>query len=453
MQTFVGDKMKNELVDKIRRRQAHIVLVGLGRVGLPTAAIFADAGFGVVGVDVREEVVESILSGKNLIKEPNLNEIVKRVVKDGRLTATTNALAAVRKADVVIICVPTPLANDGGQNLTYLEKACKDVAMGLQKGKLVVVESTVAPGTMEDVVKIFKEEGGLKCGIDFWLAYCPERIAPGNAIRELKEGNRIVGGHDLQSGRIATELFELVTSGRVQTTDCGSAEVAKLTENAFRYVNIAFANELALICERLGLDVTEVRRLANTHSRVNVHAPGCGVGGPCLPKDPLLLLHSAKKKSFSSRVIRSSAETNRYMPRHTTELIVRALKTVGKDLEKSKIAVLGVAYKAEVDDIRNSPAIDIVKQLRHKRAHIVVFDPYCSKDLRVERAQNLRGAVEGADCLVIVTDHKAFRELKLEEIKKLMNEKPVIVDGRRVLDSKEAKGKGFTYVGIGYGHN
>jgi UDP-N-acetyl-D-mannosaminuronic acid dehydrogenase len=447
------EKRKKELVNKIQRKEARVAVVGLGHVGLPTAAVFADAGFTVIGVDVKEEVVAAISSGRNLIREPGLSKILERVTKNGRLKAITNILAAAREADVIIICVQTPLTKDGKQNRTYLEKACKDVAKAPLKGKLMIVESTVAPGTMKDIADVLEEESGLKCEEDFWLAFCPERIAPGSAIRELMESNRIVSGYDSESARIAAELFKFVTKGKIITTDCGSAEVAKLAENTFRYVNIAFANELALICERLGVDVTEVTRLANSHSRVNIHTSGCGVGGPCLPKDPYLLLCSAEKRGFTSKVIKSSGEVNKHMPRHTTELVVKALKNVGKDMKNSRVAVLGAAYKAEVDDARNSPAKDVVKELRHLRAQVVVYDPYCNEHFGVERAQDLTMAVKGADCLVIVTDHGAFRGLMLKEIKRLMNEKPVIVDGRQVVNSTKARREGFTYFRIGYGSN
>jgi len=445
-------KIKKELVNKIRRKEARITVVGLGRVGLPTVAVFADAGFSVMGVDINQEVVKAVSLGKSPIMEPKLNEMIKKVVKAGKLQATTKILTATRNADIVILCVPTPLTSDGRQNRTYLEKACKDMAKGLSGRKLVIVESTVAPGTVKNmVVEVLEEGSGLKCGEDFWLAFCPERIAPGNAICELTEGARIVGGYDSESARIAAEVFKLVTKGKILTTDCGSAEVAKLAENTFRYVNIAFANELALICERLGVNVTEVTRLANSHSRVNIHRPGCGVGGPCLPKDPYLLLRSAEEKGFKSKVIKSSGEVNRYMPRHTTESVVKALKIVGKDVGNSRVAVLGVSYKGEVDDVRNSPAMEVVRRLKGLGARVVVYDPYTDESFGAERARDVSKAVEEADCVVIATDHRMFKELNLEGIKGLMRKKPVIVDCRQVVNGVEARKRGFKYFGIGHG--
>jgi UDP-N-acetyl-D-mannosaminuronic acid dehydrogenase len=445
------EKMNRELVNKIRKKEAHIAVVGLGRVGLPTATVFANAGFCVTGVDVKQKVVKAISSGKSPITEHKLNGMIKRVVKDGKLRATTEILTATRNADIVIVCVPTPLTSDGRQDRTYLENTCKDVGKGLLAGKLVMIESTVASGTMKSIVKVLEEESGLKCGEDFWLAYCPERIAPGKAIRELMEGARIVGGSDSESAQIAADVFRLVTKGKILITDCASAEVAKLAENTFRYVNIAFANELALICERLGVDVAEVIRLANTHSRVNIHMPGCGVGGACLPKDPYLLLNSAEEKGFKSKLTKSSSEVNRYMPKHTAELVVKALKIVGKDVGNSRVAVLGVTYKGEVDDVRNSPAKEMVVRLKGLGAEVVVYDPYNDKSFGAERAGDVMKAVEGADCVVIATDHRMFKELNLKGVKTLMRKKPVIVDGRRVVNGAEARKRGFNYFGIGYG--
>ena len=443
--------MKKELVEIIRARKARLAVIGLGHVGLPAAAVFAGAGFQVTGVDLKKEVVEAVSSGKSHIREPGLDELVGRVVRQGRLKATTNIQQAAREADIVIMCVQTPVTQDKEPSLTYLGKACETVAEGLSKGKLVVVQSTVPPGTMKNfVVRIFEEGSGLKCGKDFWVANCPERIASGRAIQEFVENVRIVGGYNSESVEIAVELFKAVTKGEILTTDCTSAELAKLAENAFRDVNIAFANELALICEQMGSDAVEVIKLANTHPRVNIHKPGCGVGGPCLPKDPYLLLHPVKEKGFKSRVIEPSRELNDYMSKHTVELVVKALRKLGKDVSESKVTVLGVAYKGEVDETRNSPAERIVRELMDLGAEVVVYDPYCEESFGAGRAKDVDEAVRGADCIVVATDHKMFGELELEKIRALMNENPALIDGRRVVHPVEAKKQGFTYLGIGH---
>ncbi len=443
---------KEKLTEKIREKTARIAVVGLGRVGLPTAAMFAHAGYHVTGADINKERVNVISSMKCPFKESGLNELIERVVKNGKLKATTDTVQAVREAEIAIICVQTPVTKDKKPNLTYLKTACEDVAIGLSKGKLVVVESSVPPGTMKNLVARTLERGsGLTCGEDFWLAYCPETMAPGRALQEFVENPRVVGGYNSESAEIATELFRRIAEGKIAITDCMTAEVAKLAGNTFRDVNIAFVNELALICEQIGVDVMEVIKLVSMHPRAkNVHRPGCGVGGPCLIKDPYLLLHLVKEQGFKSRVIESSRELNNEMPDHTVKLIIKALNEAGKNAKNSKVVVLGSAYKGGVDDATDSPAERIIRNLMKSGAEVVVYDPYSDESFGAEKAGNLMKAVEGADCIVVATDHKIFRELELEEIKALMTESPVIVDGRRIVNLTKAKKQGFRYSGIGY---
>lgn len=443
---------KEELMEKVRKREAKIAVIGLGYVGLPTASVFANSGFTVTGADVNPKIVEIVSEGKSHMKEPSVNKLVEKAVKGNKLKATTGILQATKEADVIFVCVQTPLTERKKPNLTYLEKACETVAKGLSKGKLVAIESTVPPKTTRELVAPILERGsGLRCGEDFWLVHCPERILPGKTVREFVENPRIVGGYDKDGAEIAVELFKTVTRGDILVTDSTSAEAAKLAENTFRDVNIAFANELALICERVGIDVMEVMRLANTHPRVDIHRPGCGVGGTCLPKDPYLLLYPVEKESFKSRVIRPCRELNDYMSRRTVEMVVEALRTAGKDVGSSKVAVLGAAYKGGVSETRNSPAEGIVQGLVSLGADIVVYDPYCEESFGAERARDVNEAVRGADCIVIATDHKVFRELELGRIRALMKEDPALVDGRRVVHPVEAKKQGFMYFGIGVG--
>lgn len=444
--------MKTDLANKIRLKKARIAVVGLGRVGLPTATIFANNGYQVIGADVKKDRVNIVVSPlKYRIREPGLGELVEKVVRKKNLRATTNVAKAVKEADVIIICVQTPITSDKHPNLTYLQKACENVAQGLSQGKLIIVESTVPPGTTRNLIAKILEESGLKCGEDFWLVCCPETMAPGKFLREFVENPRIVGGYNRESANIASELLRMVVKGEIAVTDCTSAEVSKLVGNTFRDVNIAFANELSIICEQIGVDVKEVIRLASMHPRTrNIHVPGPGVGGPCLIKDPYLLLHSVEESDFRSKVIKASRELNEQMPHHIVELVVRALREVGKDVEKSKISVLGVAYKGEVDDVTASPAGKIIHDMMRLRSRVTVFDPYSEETFGAKRAETLMEAVEGADCIVVATDHKMFEEIELDKVKALMNENSVIVDSRRVLNPIEAKKQGFRYLGTGY---
>ena len=442
------------LEKKIKQKTAVIATIGLGHVGLTTTAMFADVGFHVIGSDIKKEVVDLVASGRSHINEPGISGLVKKNVKEGRLRATTNVLEAANGADIEIICVQTPMNDKNEPDESFVEKACNSIVGGMAKGKLVVIESTVSPGTTRNtLVKIFEGGTHLKCGRDFWLAHCPERITIGRAVEDFANSTRVVGGYDAKSAEIAAELFKAVTKGQVLVTDCTSAEVAKLAENAYRYVNIAFANELALLCERLGVDVIETIRLANTHPRVNVHNPGPGVGGPCLPKDTYLLLHSAKKNRSSSEVVEASGKTNEYMPMHTVSLLAKALSEAGKDIRRSKVVVLGSAYRGGVDDARNSPAERVVNKLINLGVTVAVYDPHCKESFGGKRIRDIVEGAKEADALLIITDHEEFRELDLQAIRSVMSKKPLIVDGRRVIDPADATKIGFKYVGIGFGFN
>jgi len=424
----------------------------LGHIGLPIAAAFAESGFQVIGADVSRNAVEAISSGRSHIREPGLSEVIKKVVMEGKLRSTTDTLKAAKEATVVVVCVPTPLTERTEPDLAYLEDACRTVARGLSEGKLVIIQSTLPPATTRDFVAPILERGsGLECGKHFWLAYCPERIAPGKAIQDFLENARVVGGFDQASTEMAAEIFRTVVKGDVLATDCTTAEVAKLVENSYRDSNIAFANEIALVSERVGVDFMEVMRLSNTHPRVKVHSAGCGVGGPCLPKDPYLLLHSVRGEGSRTRVIEASRTTNDFMPTHTVELVVRGMREAGKEIEDSKVAVLGAAYKGGVDDTRNSPSEKIVSQLMALGAEVMVYDPYSQESFGAKRAGDVIEAVTGSDCIVIATDHESFEKLDFGKTKSLMCEGPIIVDGRRILDPGETKRYGFAYYGIGYG--
>lgn len=446
--------LKRRLTDKIRRKKAKIAVMGLGYVGLPTATVLAKSGFQVTGIDINPRIVNEVSQGISHTREPNLDKLILKISQQGNLNATGDALQALSEADIVIVCVQTPVNKDGKPNLNCLKKACESIAKVFTKGKLVVIQSTIPPKTMKNlVVPLLEAQSGLKCGTDFWLVYCPERMTPGNGLEDLVTHARVIGGYNPESAELAAELFKLVTKGELQITDLKSAEVAKLAENTFRYVNIAFANELALICNELGIDGTKVVRLANTHPRVNIHKPGCGVGGPCLRKDTYLLDGAIKKRRFSSGVMLASIRLNDYMPKYTAKLAVDALKKTGKSVKNSKIAILGTAYKGEVNDARDSPAEEIIRELTSLRADVVTYDPYCHESFGANRANNVMEAIREADCVVITTDHKAFYELKLPIIKVLMKENPIIVDGRRTINPEEAKSQGFIYVAIDYDKN
>lgn len=443
------EKTDKVLIEKIQQRSLRLGVLGAGYVGLPTAALFADAGFHVIALDVKLEVVKAVNNGVSSINEPGLGELVSRNVQAGRLKATLNSAETLNQEDAVIISVQTPIGKNKKPNLCFLAKALESVGKNTKKGMLVVISSTVPPRTMLEEVKPSLESlSGLKAENEFYLAYVPERIAPGKALKEFVESPRLVGGVGHNSTQVAAELFRTVCK-KVIETDAATAEVAKLAENTYRDVNIAFANELALLCEQQGVDAIEAIKLANTHPRVNVHSPGPGVGGPCLPKDPYLLLNSSKPMSHD--IIKTARQINNYMPKHIVKLILQALKNTGKNVKNSKIAILGTAYKSDVDDSRLSPSEPIIHELIRLGAETGIYDPHCSASFGAKRANSLHEAIKGADCLVIITDHNEFKNLNLQEIETLINDKPTIIDGRRILNPSEAEALGFLYYGLGLG--
>ena len=424
-----------------------LAVIGLGYVGLPTAVVFASRGFSVVGVDVDDGKVEAVNSGRCYIREPGLDVLLRDAVSRGLLRATTDVVEAVRESDAVIVAVPTPV-RDGVTDLSYLRAALEGVRRGLHRGVLVLIESTVPPGTTAGFVRSLLEESGYRVEEDFFLAHVPERIAPGRAIEELLNVPRVVGGVGLKSTEKAVELYSKVNP-KLLPTDATTAEFVKLIENTYRDLNIAFANLLALLAEKLRIDVYEAIKLANTHPRVNIHWPGAGVGGPCLTKDPYILI-SIDSGFWGSELIRLARRINEYMPKHTVEIIIKALRDAGIDIKGAKVAVLGAAYKGGVDDTRESPAKHIVKELLEKEARVTVFDPYTSETFDAEMASSIEEAVRDTDVIVIVTDHPEFKNLDLDAIAKLVKHR-VIVDGRRVIEPYQAVKHGFTYYGIGYG--
>jgi len=424
-----------------------VCVIGLGYVGLPIVVVFASKGFSVIGVDVDREKVAAVNSGRCYIREPGLDALLRDAVSKGLLRATTDAAEAVKQCDAVIIAVPTPV-KDGVADLSYIRDALKAVKRGMRRGMLVVIESTVPPGTTVGFTKPLLEESGFSVEEDFYLAHVPERIAPGRAIHELLHEPRVVGGVGPRSTEKALELYGMVNPN-LYATDATTAEFVKLIENTFRDLNIAFANLLALMAEKLGVDVHEAIKLANTHPRVNIHLPGAGVGGPCLTKDPYML-SSIADDVYGRELIQIARKINDYMPLYMVELILKAIKEEGLDGESMKIAVLGTAYKSGVNDTRASPAEKIIKELSKKGFSLTAYDPYTDETFGAETANSLEDAVRDADIVVIVTDHKEFKSADWSRIGALMKHK-IIVDGRRVIEPHAAIEMGFRYYGVGFG--
>jgi len=293
----------------------------------------------------------------------------------------------------------------------------------------------------------YNEKNGKKAGKDFYLANCPERVMPGKLLHNIENLDRVVGGIDQKSQELAVELYSHIVKGKLYPADCLTAEVVKTVENAYRDVQIGFANEIALICEKLGIDVFEVRELVNKCPYRNMHLPGAGVGGHCLPKDSWLLAYSVKDK-IDPRMLMTAREINENMPLHMIELIEECFKEIKKDLKKSKISIFGLAYLQNSDDTRNTPSLPIIEKLKENGADVIVHDPYVKEYEGTHITDDIDKSLKGSDCLVLVTAHDEYKKLNLKKIKELMGT-PLIVDGRNLFSKKECEKEGFVYKGVG----
>ncbi len=436
---------------KIKTRKARVAVLGLGYVGLPTAALIAEGGFKVTGLDLKEEIVNGVNRGRIGLREPGLAELVERVVEKGFLRATTRPEEALRGSDVVLLVVQTPLNRDKSPALEPLKKACEEVAEHISKGALVVIESTLPPGAMEEVVRPIFDSRGLRGGRDFYLAYSPERAIPTRTLQEIRENPRLIGGLTRESAEVAREFYSTFVRGELLLEDVKTVETVKLIENTYRDVNIALANEIARLCEGLGVDAVRAIGLANRHPRVNIHRPGAGVGGHCIPKDPYFLIHKASEVGVRLEVIKAARRVNESMPLHVVRLIENALKSVNKPLDEAKIAVLGVAYKGDTDDVRGTPAETIIKSLMRSKAFVHSHDPFVKQDFGGRFSNNIEEVLESSDCVVVVTDHSLYKTLDPQDLAKKTQRPCVLVDARRILSPGKVREQGFTYFGVGYG--
>lgn len=430
----------------------NIVIVGTGYVGIPVAAMFADKGFNVIGINRTKDKVDLINKGLCPIEgdEPNLPELIKKVVKNKKLVATTD-YSYCKNADAILICVETPFDSEKWEpHYDSLKSALTSVAQNMSKGCLVIVESTIAPTTMESLVKpILENTSKMKAGKDFLLGNCPERVMPGKLLYNIENLSRVCGGINEETSNKMLELYSHIVKGELYPTDCITAEVVKTAENAYRDVEIAFANEVALICEKLGINVYEVRELVNKAPYRNMHLPGAGVGGHCLPKDSLLLSYGVKGIMKPELMI-LARNLNKKMPIHTAGLLLNIFKEKGINVKGKKITVCGFAYLENSDDTRNTPALDVINTLKEKGAVIQVHDPFVKSYEGIEIKKNFYESIDGSDAIIFVTAHSEYKKVDLSKIKKLMNA-PIIIDGRNIFEKEEMIKKGFIYKGVGKG--
>jgi len=409
---IVANSVANELIRKIQDKSARIGVIGLGYVGLPLAVDKAIAGYEVIGFDIQQRRVDMVNQGVNYIGDV-VDEELRQAVSNGRLRATTD-YDEIKNLDIVTICVPTPLDKNKQPDLTFIRSSAQEVAKRLHAGMLVVLESTTYPGTTEEEVKPILESTGLKCGIDFFLAFSPERVDPGNKLYNVKNTPKVVGGVTPVCTKVAATLYSNVLQSDVfEVSSPKVAELEKLYENTFRNVNIALANELALICDRMGISVWEVIEAASTKPYgFMAFYPGPGLGGHCIPIDPFYLSWKAKEYDYYTKMIETSAVINDAMPEFVVDRVYRILNRFKKPLNGSTILILGVAYKKDIDDMRESPALKVISLLEKEGAHVIYNDPYIPTFTLAGKVYNsvpvTTELLAGVDLVVITTDHSSY---------------------------------------------
>ncbi len=424
---------KDNLLEKLNNRSARVAVLGLGYVGLPFATVFADAGFNVLGIDPAADKVEKLNAGESYIKDVT-SEDVARLVKAGRLSATTD-FSRLKEADAVSICVPTPLRKTGDPDLSFILSVSDELAKYMHPGMVVVLESTTYPGTTREILlPKLGEATGLKVGEDFFLAFSPERVDPGREDWTTINTPKVIGGITDACTQVAAAWYDQALETVVPVSSSEVAEMAKLLENTFRMINIGLVNEMAVMCDRLGIDVWEVIDAAATKPfGFMKFTPGPGLGGHCIPIDPLYLSWKLRSLNYTAKFIELASEINLGMPRYVVQKVQDALNDHGKALKGSKVLVLGAAYKPDIDDLRESPAIDVIGLLTQKGAEVQYHDPYVphlkEEEFDLRCVPDLIAAVREADCVVIVTNHSTY-------------DYPAILDAAQcIVDTRNALGQ------------
>ena len=422
-----------------------VTVVGLGYVGLPLACLCAEKGLKVYGFDIDKNKVELVNRQESPIDDEYIISRLKGL--KNRIHATANPDECIPNSDVVIVCVPTPIDRNNSPDLTALMESVSAISKFIKQGTLLVIESTVYPGTIEEiVVTILKKQKFDAYKNDILVAHCPERIDPGNKKWTIENLPRVVGGITKESAKKAAEFYrEIIDANIIELSSVKAAEATKIMENTFRDVNIAFVNEMAKSFDKAGIDIIEVIKGASTKPFAFMpHYPGAGVGGHCIPVDPYYLIEKAKQIGFNHKFLSLAREINNSMPRYTVELLENELKKLKKSVKNAKIGVLGLAYKADVDDTRESPAFEVVNILKTKGADVFIFDSHVKKGSNVKDIDEL---LQKSDYIILVTDHSEFKNIDLNMLKKYRI--LAVIDGRNCLDREKIKAMGILYHGIG----
>ena len=432
-----------------------VCVIGIGRIGLPTALSFAKSGLQTIGVDINENLVQNINSGKFPLKdEPGYNEIFDDVIKNKKFTATTNIEEVVPNSDLILLSLPTPMDENNIPDYSALRNVATKLSEILSPNSLVIVESTIEPGFIEDeMVSIISKSGRLEIEKNFFIGVCPENANPGEILHDFTNLPRLVGGINHNITKIIKTIYKFVFSVElVEMSDCKTANAVKLTTNVFRDINISFVNELSLMFDKLGIDTIKVLEAAKKKYNFQVHYPGAGVGGPCLPINSYQLLNTGKRTGSKLSIIESGRKINENMPERVIELTSDAFKECKKSIGNSEILILGVSYKPDVKDIQLSPAEHIIRKLQDLGANIHIYDPYFSSSqvFGITSEDNIEDIISKVDAAIIVTGHDEFKKLQIHTFTKMQH--PILIDTRGIIDPSIAKQEKLIFRGLGRGN-
>jgi UDP-N-acetyl-D-mannosaminuronic acid dehydrogenase len=438
--------MSKKLLEKIEDNTAQICVIGLGQVGLPVALSFCKAKFVVNGLDVNQNLINSLKNKNSPFEEPVLQELLIKYTNENKFLPTQDS-NVILNSDIIIVSVPTPISEEIKPDLSFLKNACNTISKFELDNKIVIIESSIPPKTFEQLILPTLSKNKNK---NFLASYIPERLSPGQAFEEIQTTSRVVGALDEESRIVSKALYSKILKSKIFEADPIVAETCKLVENTFRDVNVAFANEIARICEIYGIDVLELRNICNSHPRVDILSPGPGVGGPCLPKDPYLLLNPQNSAQIKSDIITNARKINDSMPFHVLEMIKNSLKQNNKEIANTVITIFGVTYKSNVSDTRYSPAKEIITDLLKNGCKVVVNDPKTEEAFNGKIEKDVWKSVTKSDMILLLTEHDEFKNLDLNKIKNLMNKNPILIDTRRIFKKEIAENVGFEYISIGY---
>ena len=444
-----------DVQESLIKKNLRVCVIGIGRIGLPTALSFAKSGLHTVGVDINESLVQNINSGKFPLKdEPGYEEIFDDVIKNKKFFATTKIEDAVPDSDLILLSLPTPMDENNVPDYSALRNVGSKLSTILSPNSLIIVESTIEPGFIEnDMVSIISKPGKLDVEKNFFIGVCPENANPGEILHDFTNLPRLVGGINSNITKIIKSIYNFVFSVElIEMPDCKTANAVKLTTNVFRDINIAFVSELSLMFEKLGIDTNKVLEAAKKKYNFQVHYPGAGVGGPCLPINSYQLLNTAKRIGSNLSIIESGRKINEMMPQHVVDLTTNAFEESGKSIRDSEILILGISYKPDVKDIQLTPAEHIIQKLQSLGANINIYDPYftSTKIFDIEVTDSLStDLLKKMDAAIIVTAHEEFKKFNISEFRKMNT--PILIDTRGIVDPINAKDSMLIFRGLGRG--